>query len=180
VPAGARKLRRIDAHPLLALAGLLVARPTLFSILLGVALVVTGMGIRIWAAGFLEKGGALCTDGPYRYVRHPLYAGSILAALGFVVMMNVIWGWVVILPSFLALYAAQVVAEERHLRSRYGEAYAEFARSVPMLVPLPGKRAKAQGRRWAVSRAAENREDWHVVVTLALIALFLAKWRVGW
>ena len=180
MPLLRRKLRRIDAHLPLALLGLLIARPTPLSIALGAVPVVLGIAIRVWASGFLDKGGALCVAGPYRCVRHPLYLGSLLAALGFVVMMNVIWGWIIILPAFLLLCALQVVAEERHLRSLYGDAHADFARSVPVLVPLPGKTARDSGGRWEMARALRNREHYHVIATLLLAALFFAKWRLGW
>ena len=176
----ARKLRRIDAHPPLALVGLLVARPSVGSLAAGAVLVLAGIAIRVWAAGFLDKGGPLCTDGPYRFLRHPLYLGSLVAALGFVVMMDVIWGWLAILPLFLLLYTAQMLGEERHLRAAYGDAHEHYARSVPILVPSPGRRAETQGRRWELARALRNREQWHVVVTLLLTALFLTKWRLDW
>jgi protein-S-isoprenylcysteine O-methyltransferase Ste14 len=180
MPLLRRKLRRIDAHLPLALLGLLIAKPTPLSIALGAVPVVLGIAIRVWASGFLEKDGGLCVAGPYRYVRHPLYLGSLLAALGFAFMMNVIWGWVIILPAFLLLCALQVVAEERHLRSLYGDAHAEFARVVPLLLPLPGKNASSHGGRWEMARALHNREHYHVIATLLLAVLFFAKWRLGW
>jgi protein-S-isoprenylcysteine O-methyltransferase Ste14 len=180
MPLLRRKLRRIDAHLPLALLGLLIARPTPLSIALGAVPVVLGVAIRVWASGFLDKSGGLCVAGPYRYVRHPLYLGSLIAALGFVVMMNVIWAWVIILPVFLLLCALQLLAEERHLRSLYGDAHAEFARSVPALVPLPGRKASSHRGQWEMARALQNREHYHVVATLLLAALFFVKWRLGW
>jgi protein-S-isoprenylcysteine O-methyltransferase Ste14 len=177
MPAVPRKLRRIDAHLPLALVGLLVARPSAGSLAAGAVLVLAGIAVRAWAAGFLDKGGPLCTDGPYRFLRHPLYLGSLIAALGFVVMMNVIWGWAIILPLFLLLYTVQMLGEERHLRAAYGDAHQRYARAVPILLPLPGRRTETQGRRWELARALRNREQWHVVVTLSLVALFILRWR---
>ena len=175
----AGKLRRIHSPLLLALLGLWLARPGLGLNLLGTAIILVGMALRVWAAGYLEKGGELCTDGPYRYVRHPLYLGSLLAALGFAVMINALWGWAAVLPLFLALYALQVLSEERHLASAYGATHADFSAAVPLLLPWRGRAADGKGRPWRLSQAAANREHYHVVVTLLLAALFFLKWYAG-
>ncbi len=169
------RLRRIYGHVPLAIIGLIIAKPGATSTLIGTVIVLIGVLIRMWASGFLEKGGKLCVDGPYRYVRHPLYLGSFVAAVGFAVMMNVIWGWVIIVPLFVALYAIQVLDEERNLRSRYGEVHEQYARSVPAVFPIPGRKGIARGRRWTMSRVLANREQWHVLVTLGLAALFYLR-----
>jgi protein-S-isoprenylcysteine O-methyltransferase Ste14 len=171
----AGKLRRIHGHLVLAVVGFVLARPAFPTNLVGSALILAGMVVRVWAAGMLEKGGDLCTDGPYRFVRHPLYLGSTVAAVGFAVMMNVIWGWVLIIPLFAALYAGQVLSEERHLRTTYGAAHAQFAAAVPLIVPLPGRAASGTGRRWRLSLVLMNREHYHVVVTASLTALLFVK-----
>ena len=175
----AGKLRRIHGHLVLALLGLWLAQPNLSMNLLGTAVVLVGMALRVWAAGYLEKGGELCTDGPYRYVRHPLYLGSLLAALGFAVMINAVWGWAAVLPLFLALYGIQVLSEERHLAAKYGATHADFAASVPVLLPRFGRPGEGKGRPWRLSQALANREQYHVVVTLLLAALFFFKLFAG-
>ncbi len=175
----AGKLRRIHGHLVLAVLGLVLARPGPTTNLIGSALILAGMALRVWAAGMLEKGGDLCTDGPYRFVRHPLYLGSTVAAVGFAVMMNVLWGWVLIVPLFLVLYGAQVLSEERHLRASHGPAHAQFAAAVPLIVPWPGRAAAGTGRRWRLSLALVNREHYHVVVTASLAALLFVKAYLG-
>ncbi len=174
-----QKLRRIHGHVPLALLGLLLARPAPLTSLAGSALVLAGIALRIWAAGLLVKGGELCTDGPYRFLRHPLYLGSLIAAVGFAIMMNVIWGWVIILPLFIILYTLQVLDEERRLRALYGAAHEQYARIVPMLLPRPWKPAAGAGRPWQWSRALANREQWHILTTLILVTLFLIRERLG-
>ncbi|MFB3883018.1 MAG: isoprenylcysteine carboxylmethyltransferase family protein [Armatimonadota bacterium] len=176
IPAPLRKLRRIYGHLPLGVIGLIIAKPTPGSTVLGTGFVLAGVLIRLWAAGFLEKGGdQLCIDGPYRYLRHPLYLGSFIAAVGFAIMMHVIWGWVIILPLFALLYLVQVVDEERHLRSVYGDAHSHFSRSVPALIPWPGRAAQPHGRRWSMARMLKNHEHWHVLVTLGFAVLFFVR-----
>lgn len=72
------------------------------------------------------------TPGPYRHVRHPLYVGWLLA----------FWATPTMTAAHL-LFAAMTTAyiliairlEERDLVEIHGERYAEYRRSVPMLVP---------------------------------------------
>ena len=168
------RLRR-NAHLPLAALALALARPNLGAELGGTALVLVGLAVRAWAAGTLVKGGELCTDGPYRYVRHPLYLGSFLGALGFCVMTNSLWGWAVILPVFALIYIAQVSAEERWLRRQYGDAHAQWARRVPMLLPrLPGA-GEGSSAAWRWSQFLANREHYHALITLALTVMFYLR-----
>jgi len=173
-------LRRIHGHLVLALLGVVLAQPGLVTNLMGSGLVAAGLALRLWAAGVLEKGGGLCTDGPYRYVRHPLYVGSFLAAVGFCLMMNVVWGWALVLPLFVALYAAQVSLEERRLRAEHGDRHAAYAAGVPSILPRFRKGASGEGRGWSLSQVLVNREQYHVLVTLALVGLFYVRLYWHW
>ena len=171
-------LRRIHWHIVLAVFGLLLARPSLAMNLLGAVLVLAGLALRACAAGYLEKGGALCTAGPYAWVRHPLYLGSFVSALGFCVMMNVKWAWIAVLPLFIILYALQISAEDRYLSSQYGEQHAAYAAQVPAILP----RFTSSNRQripWRLERAILNREHWHVLLSLVLVGLFFANSQWG-
>lgn len=168
------QVRRIQLHLPLALLALLLARPQPFTNALGAVMVVLGLAVRAYAAGYLEKGGPLCTDGPYRRVRHPLYLGSLLAAIGFSVMMNTIWAWIAVLPAFVLIYRGQVIAEERFLREQYGEDHARWSAEVPMLLPRLHP-ASTGGRRWSAARFFSNREQYHLLVTLVFLTMFWLK-----
>ena len=170
----AGRLRRVHAHLLLAAAALVLARPSPATNLAGTALVAGGLALRVWAAGVLVKGGGLCTEGPYRWVRHPLYLGSLIAAMGFCTMMNVIWGWVAVLPAFLGIYAAQVALEERRLGEEFGEAHTAYADRVPMLVPR-APRGEGRGGTWGMGRVRANREHYHAWITAAFVVLFYLR-----
>ena len=72
------------------------------------------------------------TPGPYRHVRHPLYVGWLLAFWATPTMTAAHLLFAVTTTAYI-LIAIQL--EERNLHEAHGERYAEYRRSVPMLVP---------------------------------------------
>src|SRR6478736_5159912 len=64
------------------LAALWLAQPTWQTLTIGGLIALVGEGVRIWAAGHLEKGREVTTSGPYAFTRHPLYVGSTIIGLG--------------------------------------------------------------------------------------------------
>ena len=73
--------------------------------------------------------------GPYRYVRNPMISGVILALLGeaLVLLSRPHLEWALI---FLGINAAYILLiEEPRLAQRFGEAYREYCRHVPRLLP---------------------------------------------
>ncbi|HVY61558.1 MAG TPA: isoprenylcysteine carboxylmethyltransferase family protein [Planctomycetota bacterium] len=74
------------------------------------------------------------TSGLYRWIRHPVYAGQILAAAG-VVAWRFSWANVGLFALFVAVQAARAALEERKL-ARAFPAYAEYARRTRRFVPF--------------------------------------------
>ena len=68
-----------------AAAYLWFARPTWPSLFGGFAIATAGILVRALASGHICKNAALVITGPYAYMRNPLYLGSIVIALGFIV-----------------------------------------------------------------------------------------------
>jgi hypothetical protein len=145
---------------------LLLAQPTRRTLIAGSAIALAGEGIRIWAAGHLEKGREVTTSGPYRLTRHPLYVGSTLIGAGLVVAAAN--GLVAALVSaYLAVtLTAAVRTEEAHLTDKFGAAYPEYR----------GGRADAAGRRFSLDRVLRNREYRAAIGMLVVIAVL--SWKV--
>ena len=81
-----------------------------------------------------DRGHKVCDSGPYRFVRHPGYAGSILALLGIVLALSSVW---TLIPAAVALIIAVIrtVLEDRTLQDEL-PGYRNYARRVPYrLVP---------------------------------------------
>jgi len=112
----------------------------------GFAVMAVGILLRFWSARVLgasytrtlkvDQGQQIVRAGPYRFVRHPGYAGSILLLLGASFASGDIVGPLVIVPVVLRAYLLRIAAEDRMLVARLGEEYAGYAREVARLVPF--------------------------------------------
>lgn len=148
--------------PLLIAAYLLVARVplpllndrfaplALWTAVLGAALTFAGLAFAIWArfliAGNwssyveLKREHELIMEGPYRWVRHPIYTGLLLAFVGSALAVGEWRGALSRGALSVAIVAAsfwrKLRLEEAIMRRQFGEAYARYAARVPALVPF--------------------------------------------
>src|SRR5712691_4059341 len=65
---------------------ILISKPTLPLVAMGIVFVIAGEAMRLWAAGHLLKSRELAVSGPYRYTQNPLYLGRFLILTGFCIM----------------------------------------------------------------------------------------------
>ena len=140
---------------------------------LGVIVCLSGVALRVWAAGWLHKHQALATSGPYRLVRHPLYTGTGLSAVGQGLMSGVPLAMLCLPILWLLLYRQAIREEEQFLISKYGEEYRQFQREVPALVPNPSRGWPAKtAKSFTWSQAWLNREYEGVFVNALIIAVY--------
>lgn len=98
------------------------------------ALVLPGLWLRGYAAGYVKKNRELTMTGPYAYTRNPLYLGSMLMAAGFAVAL-LSWPVALVLAvGFAAIYVPVIASEERFLRATFPE-FDAYCRRVPRLIP---------------------------------------------
>ncbi len=124
-------------------------------LLMVVGLLVFVLGVLAWmTARFQGKGVA--DFWLYRFSRHPQYLGWIVWSYGFMICplnrpnMKRSWG---IDGSLAWLLSTMVIIgvcllEEIRMRREHGEAYAEFQRTTPFLLPAPGWLRRAFSRPW--------------------------------
>jgi protein-S-isoprenylcysteine O-methyltransferase Ste14 len=111
-----------------------LARPTWQSMLGSLLLVLPGLWLRGYAAGYVRKNAELTTTGPYAHTRNPLYLGSMAIAFGFAAASG---RWVIFLALaalFLAIYLPTILSEEEFLRSHF-PGFDSYAAKVPRLLP---------------------------------------------
>lgn len=113
---------------------LLLATPTWRTMLESLLLVVPGLWLRAYAAGYVKKNAELTTTGPYAHTRNPLYLGSMLIAFGFA---GAAGSWIIALALavlFAVIYGPTIKSEEAYL-SRNFPGFEAYARRVPRLLP---------------------------------------------
>jgi protein-S-isoprenylcysteine O-methyltransferase len=114
-------------------------------VLLADLLLMAGIALRIWAVVHLGKfftvnvaiqeGQKVIQDGPYRFIRHPSYSGSMLALVGLACLTFNWLGFVVIIAFSLAAYALRISVEEKALYQNLGEEYRRYAQRTKRLIP---------------------------------------------
>jgi protein-S-isoprenylcysteine O-methyltransferase Ste14 len=170
---------RLIALYLLIVALVVLSRPTPLSVNLGLAFIVVGEGIRIWAAGYLQKTVELVTSGPYRYTRNPLYLGRLLIFLGLCIMarMPYLANLAVLALGCLVFFAYYLPRKERvepaRLREIHGTAYERYFKAVPALFPTTTPFPEAATAGWSSERLLRNREHWMVAGLLGVWLLLL-------
>jgi protein-S-isoprenylcysteine O-methyltransferase Ste14 len=170
---------RVRAGYLVALAVLLLARPTPLSLLLASAVGLVGLIFRGYAAGFLHKQEQLTTSGPYDHTRNPLYFGSALLALAAAIAARSIAAGVLLVGYFALFYSVVMRREEQELRLRHGPAFDRYAREVPLFFPRlrPPNRGSAPGGGFSWHQFKRNHEWQASVGFLFLLAILFAIWR---
>lgn len=162
---------RVSFGYLAGLAALALASPTALSLALGLPLALAGEGVRLWAAGHIEKTSRLATGGPYAHTRNPLYFGSFLIALGCVVAAASPWVALAAAVYLLVFYPSVIREEAAFLTARFPE-YAEWAASVPTFLPRL-RPAGPSTSRFAWARVRANRE-WRAALAVPLAFVLLA------
>ena len=96
---------------------------------------------RLWSSSVTRKADHHVVDtGPYGIVRHPIYTGIILASAATAAMRGTVLAWLGACVMTTG-WVIKARLEEEFLREQLGaETYGEYARRVPMLAPLPGRR----------------------------------------
>jgi protein-S-isoprenylcysteine O-methyltransferase Ste14 len=111
---------------------------------LGSALFLAGIGLAVWARIHLGRNWGmpmtlkdepeLVTSGPYRFIRHPIYSGILLAMLGTAIATNVYWLIALVVLGSYFVYSART--EEQLMLSSFPDAYASYMSRTKMLIPF--------------------------------------------
>ena len=139
------------------------------------ALVLPGLWLRAYAAGYVKKNQELTVTGPYAHTRNPLYLGSTLIAFGFALA---VLSWPVALAlaiGFGVIYVPVIASEERFLRATFPtfEAYRlRVPRLIPRLVPADHSGSKPNADGFSFALYCQHRE-YNAAIGAALLYLSL-------
>ena len=107
----------------------------------GIALIGAGVGMAIWGARTFREAGTdisphqpastLVEEGPYQFTRNPIYIGMTAVYSGITLLLNNLWGFL-LLPGVLTVVQRGVIErEEAYLRARFGDAYDAYTERIP-------------------------------------------------
>jgi protein-S-isoprenylcysteine O-methyltransferase Ste14 len=105
----------------------------------GLCLYLPSLFLVAWSDRCLIRGFAggpapqrVITVGPYRYLRHPRYAGLFMTTIAFALTFASILAWLLV-PAWLIVVRRRIRIEERYLRDRFGAEYDGYARRTNLL-----------------------------------------------
>ena len=153
VKEGAASRRRIPLTGVTAIAVVLLVRvlrggslavhsPILGAI--GALVFASGLAVAIWARVHLGRNWGmpmtqkaepeLVTSGPYRFVRHPIYSGLLLALVGTALATNLLGLVIAVIFGAYFYYSASV--EEKNLGAAFPTEYPAYRAQTKMLIPF--------------------------------------------
>ena len=112
---------------------------------IGIAIMIAGIGLRIWSVRTLgawfdrdiqvRTGQTLVTGGPYRWLRHPSYAGVLMLFTGLGVAQANVYSIAVLAVVPTLVYLRRINVEEAAMEKAFGASYREFAAHRKRLIP---------------------------------------------
>ena len=122
---------------------------------LGFLIFSVAVAIRYWALAKLttqwhvhvdsnlHDNRQLITDGPYKYIRHPLYIGAVMEVVGIPLIFNSYWTVLAAFFLFIPFEIYRAYFEERYLYELFGESYKEYAANTGAFFPRFIKKPKS-------------------------------------
>lgn len=113
---------------------------------LGLSLYVLGLALRWSAIIYLGRfftvnvsvvpGQCVVDSGPYRFIRHPSYAGGLLTVMGFALLLENWASFLAVVVPVFAVHLWRIYVEEAALLAVLGEPYQNYMRRTKRLMPL--------------------------------------------
>lgn len=135
----------------------------------GAVLVILGIATRLWASGHIKKNRVLATDGPYGYVRHPLYVGNITMGFGFALASGLWWSLPLLIAILLAFYPHAIRREDEKLHRTFGQDWEQWRKETRALVPRLTHYRPVQRGSWSFRQSLRQNGE-------PVIALFFLFW----
>lgn len=111
----------------------------------GAGLIFAGDLLFVWAHRALgrnwspvleiRKGHTLVTDGPYKFIRHPMYTAIFIIGIGISLLSS---NWIVALSYMLpviCMYLIRISDEEKMMIEQFGNEYVEYTKNTGRIIP---------------------------------------------
>ena len=106
----------------------------------GILLLGVGIWLNIWADGLFkrenttvkpfEKSSTLILEGPFRFSRHPMYLGMVVALLGVAILLGSLVSFLGAIACFITMQIVFIPHEERALEETFGQKYLDYKNRV--------------------------------------------------
>jgi len=146
-----------------------VGKPNEMLFFTGLAFVFLGIAARLWASGHIKKNKALATDGPYTFVRHPLYVGNITLGFGFALASSLWWSLPLLIIILLIFYPHAIHREDENLHRMFKKDWEQWRKETRALIPRISHYRTAKGGNWSFLQSLRQNGE-------PIIALFLLFW----
>ena len=166
----------------------LFGRPTMLTLIIGFLIILIGELMRFWGVSYAggetrtSKVGAsvLVTQGPFAYLRNPLYLGNMLIYFGISIMSNSLFPFLQIigLVYFYIQYHYIIIEEEGFLRNKFKEKYEDYYSSVNKLIPKtapydPSKQSKVKQDLKAAYKSEKRTFQGTLTIILMIILIYI-------
>jgi protein-S-isoprenylcysteine O-methyltransferase Ste14 len=169
------------ASALAATGGLSITAAFNGLLLLGILCATLGAWLRTWGTAYLSynvvqsqgmHGLAVVADGPYRFVRNPLYLGTWLHTLALALLMSPS-GAIFAVVTIGLFQLRLILAEEPFLATKLGQPYLDYCARVPRILPALTPRVPSAGAQphWAQAMLGE------IYMLCAAISFAVFGWR---
>ena len=111
---------------------------------IGVTLCALGMAVLVWARQHLgrnwsqtvtvKEGHELVTSGPYHHIRHPMYAGGLVACIGSAIVCG--GAWIFLLVILGGIFLWRVGAEDKLMAQQFPDKYPDYEKRTKALIPF--------------------------------------------
>lgn len=116
-----------------------------FLTIAGMMITLCGEILRVWAHLYASEGtsgretflraDSLNREGPYRFVRNPLYLGNFHIIGGLLIVFSNIIAFLIGIVFLIFQYYFIVLAEENYLEGKFGEEWLNYKKNVPKFFP---------------------------------------------
>jgi protein-S-isoprenylcysteine O-methyltransferase Ste14 len=147
-------------------------KPKEFLFFPGVVLVLLGITARMWASGHIKKNKVLATDGPYAYVRHPLYVGNLTLGFGFALASSLWWSLPLYILLILLFYPHAIRSEDEKLHRLFMEEWEHWRKETHALIPRLSPYRPGQRSNWSFMQSLRQNGE-PVIAAILLFWLYI-------
>jgi protein-S-isoprenylcysteine O-methyltransferase Ste14 len=150
----------------------------------GVGYIIAGLLIRLWSNGYAIKNDKLTTSGPYSFVRNPLYVGTFLIAIGFVIVLKSdppMIEWIaggIFLVALSLMYYRTIKDEQAMLLAKFKDAFSDYCKHVPAMIPTLIPYNKGEKWPFNLQRLINSKEHKTLFWIIIILIVFHLKTRL--